>query len=147
MEESTQRYILHYFKQISFHSLMLSLEMVQQTLFFNKTMLRVMYPKELGHGSLIQQLSTVFPSCNGCPIHQTLNPIEHLWACLKLELHRRYPDTKTLRGSPDAIKCVLRVQLMEVWWDIGEEVLDRLIDSMSRRVEALLAAEGWYTDY
>src|SRR5204862_1670951 len=29
-----------------------------------------------------------------------MNPIEHLWAHLTLELHRRYPDTKYLHGSP-----------------------------------------------
>ena len=36
---------------------------------------------------------------------------------------------------------------MEVWWDIGEEVLDRLIDNMSSRVQALIEANGWYTEF
>ena len=81
------------------------------------------------------------------PNSSNMNPIENLWVHLKLELHRRYPDTKSLCGSPDAIKRVLRTQLTEVWWDIGEEVLNRLLDSMPHRVQALLAAEGWYTKY
>jgi hypothetical protein len=76
------------------------------------------------------------------PNSPNMNPIEHLWAHLKCELH-----TKTLRGSPDAIRRVLRARLMEGWWDIREEVLDQLIDSMPHRVEALLVAEGWYTGY
>jgi len=36
---------------------------------------------------------------------------------------------------------------MEVWWDIGVEVLNVLFDSMPHRVHALIEAEGWYTDY
>jgi|SRR5579859_285509 len=81
------------------------------------------------------------------PNSPDINPIENLWASLKLELHRRYPDTKTLCGSPAMIKKVLVVRLTEIWWDIHEEVLNRLIDSMPHRVQALLEAEGWYTEY
>jgi len=76
-----------------------------------------------------------------------MNPIEELWAYLKTELHRRYPDTRSLKGSNDEIKRKLQDRLWEVWWDIGEEVLNGLIDSMPRRVEALIAAWGWYTKY
>jgi len=81
------------------------------------------------------------------PNSPDMNPIEHLWAHLKLELHRRYPDTKHLHGSPDAIKRVLRERLMDIWWDIGAEVLNQLINSMPHRVQALLKAKGWYTEY
>src|SRR5579859_8086306 len=67
------------------------------------------------------------------PNSPDMNPIEHLWAHLKLELHRRYPDTKYLRGSPDTIRWTLRARLTEVWWDIGEGVLRGLIDSIECR--------------
>jgi len=76
-----------------------------------------------------------------------MNPIENLWAHLKLELHRRWPDTATIRGSPATIKAVLKRRLMEIWWDIGDGVLKDLIDSMPHRVRALLDARGWYTKY
>ncbi len=76
-----------------------------------------------------------------------MNPIEELWAHLKVELHRRDPDTKSLQGTPAAIKQKLQERLSEIWWDIGEDVLDCLIDSMPRRVKALIAARGWYTKY
>lgn len=33
-----------------------------------------------------------------------MNPIEELWAHLKVELYRRYPDTKSLQGTPAAVK-------------------------------------------
>ncbi len=81
------------------------------------------------------------------PNSPDMNPIENLWAHLKLELHRRYPDTNSLQGSPDAIKTILKTRLNEVWWQIGEEVLRNLIDSMPQRVRALLDAKGWYTKY
>ena len=38
------------------------------------------------------------------PYSPDMNIIENLWAHLKLELHRRYPDTVTLRGSPQHIR-------------------------------------------
>jgi len=76
-----------------------------------------------------------------------LNPIENLWAWLKIELHRRYPDTKYLTGGPDTIKAVLKERLLKIWWEIGEEVLNQLIESMPHRVQEVIEAEGWYTGY
>jgi Transposase/DDE superfamily endonuclease len=76
-----------------------------------------------------------------------MNLIEQLWAHLKLELHRRYPDTKHIHGSPDYVRGVLRERLIEIWWSIGEEVLNTLVESMPRRIRALIAAGGWYTEY
>jgi transposase len=54
------------------------------------------------------------------PNSPDMNPIENLWAHLKLELHRRYPDTKYLSGSPAVIRGILKRRLLEVWWAIGE---------------------------
>lgn len=81
------------------------------------------------------------------PYSPDMNLIENLWAHLKLELHRRYPDTATLSGSPQYIRQRIIERVHEVWWSIGEEVLDRLIDSMPHRVQALIKAQGWYTKY
>src|SRR2546423_4117936 len=76
-----------------------------------------------------------------------MNPIEELWAYLKTELHRQYPDTQTLQGSPTAIRRILQERLLVVWWNINERILRDLIDSMPCRVQALIAAKGWYTKY
>jgi len=76
-----------------------------------------------------------------------MNLIENLWAHLKMELYCQYPDTKTLCGGPAIVRKVLRERLAEIWWSIGEEVLDHLVDSMPYRVEALIKARGWYTKY
>jgi len=76
-----------------------------------------------------------------------LNPIENLWAWLKLELHRRYPDTKYLPGGTGAVRAVLKDRLMKIWWEIEEEVLNKLIFSMPHRVQQVIEANGWYTSY
>jgi hypothetical protein len=76
-----------------------------------------------------------------------MNLIENLWAHLKLELHRRYPDTATLHGFPTYVRQCITEQVHEVWWAIGEEMLERLIDSMPHHVQALIKARGWYTKY
>ena len=81
------------------------------------------------------------------PYSPDMNLIENLWAYLKLELYRRYPDTVTLNGSPDYIRQKISERVHEVWWSIGKEVLNHLIDSMPHRVKALVKARGWYTSY
>ena len=53
-------------------------------------------------------------SWSGRPIRHDLNLPEHLWAHLKLELHRQYPDSATLGGSPQFIKRIVCEQLMEI---------------------------------
>ena len=81
------------------------------------------------------------------PNSPDMNPIEHLWAHVKRELYRRFPDTASLQGSPETIKATLYQRLQEVWWDIGSETLIRLVESMPRRVAALERAGGWYTEF
>ena len=81
------------------------------------------------------------------PYSPDMNLIENLWAHLKLELHRRYPNTATLYGSPQYIRQQISELVHEVWWSIGEEVLERLIDSMPHRVQELIKVKGWYTKY
>ena len=81
------------------------------------------------------------------PYSPDLNPIENLLAILKLELYRRYPYTKYLRGSAEKVKNVLKERLFKIWWAIGEDVLTRLVESMPERVQAVLEADGWYTRF
>jgi len=76
-----------------------------------------------------------------------MNLIENLWAHVKIELYKRYPDTAILRGPPHIIRAKLRERLLEVWWEIGEDVLNCLVDSIVDRVQALIDAKGWYTGF
>ena len=88
-----------------------------------------------------------FPTIEWPPYSPDMNPIEELWAHLKTELHRRYPDITSLQGSQTTIRKKIQDCLWEVWWDISEEVLNGLIGSMPHRVHALISARGWYTKY
>jgi len=81
------------------------------------------------------------------PNSPDMNPIEHIWAHIKRELHRRFPDTASLSGAAETIRVTLRQRVLEVWWDIGRDLLDSLVESMPRRVAALLHAHGWYTEF
>ncbi len=68
-----------------------------------------------------------------------LNPIEHLWDHLK----------KKLGGYDKAPSGMIELweRVEEVWEKIDTEVCQNLIESMPRRVEAVLKAKGGYTKY
>jgi transposase len=68
-----------------------------------------------------------------------LNPIEHLWVHLK----------KALQGYPKPPSGVheLWSRLEEEWNKIPPEVCQRLIESMPRRIEAVIDAKGGHTKY
>jgi len=76
-----------------------------------------------------------------------LNPIEHVWAYMKRQLHRRYPDLINMAGSPEVVKEALADALQEIWKGIPQSLLESLYTSMPRRIAAVIKAEGWYTKY
>src|SRR6201991_4608073 len=68
-----------------------------------------------------------------------LNPIEHLWAHVKKELHK-YP-------VPPSSLHQLWDRLVEQWNKIPTEVCQNLIKSMPRRCRAVINAKGGHTKY
>ena len=68
-----------------------------------------------------------------------LNPIEHLWNHVKKQLLKR-PRRPT--GVHDLWDC-----LVEEWERIPVEVCRKLIESMPRRIEAVIKAKGGNTKY
>lgn len=67
-----------------------------------------------------------------------LNPIENLWAIMETNLRSQY--------SPSSLE-ELRKAVRSVWNSIPQEVLHDLIDSMPRRVNAVIEARGGATSY
>ena len=68
-----------------------------------------------------------------------INPIEDLWVHLKRAL-QRYPT------SPKGVyKLWERVEVE--WNEIAAEVCQNLIESMPRRIKAVIRAKGGHTDY
>ena len=73
------------------------------------------------------------------PQSPDLNPIEHLWYHLKMELNK----------YPTHAKGVWEIweRAAEVWNKISPEVCQKLIESMPRRIEAVIKAKGGQTKY
>jgi hypothetical protein len=68
-----------------------------------------------------------------------LNPIEHLWHHLKMELAKFETEPKNLD------ELLSRVEV--TWNSIPVDICLHLIDSMPARIEAVLKARGGYTRY
>lgn len=66
-----------------------------------------------------------------------LNPIEHLWGHLKREFS----------GPGRVRRREIFARVKEVWDQIPPEVVRRLVDSMPRRLAAVLKARGGHTKY
>lgn len=80
------------------------------------------------------------------PYSPDLNPIENLWKLLKEEICQRYPNLKSMPKNEQSLE-LLRQAAVEVWEDFGEELLENLILSMPRRLQAVVDVQGWYTKY
>lgn len=80
------------------------------------------------------------------PHSPDLNPIEVVWALLKRELFNRYPSIANGRRRIRDWE-VFREALIDSWNHIDQDVIDSLIRSMPRRIDAVKKARGWYTKY
>ena len=71
-------------------------------------------------------------------------PIEHVSKATKSILRRLYPELWRLKDNEEN-RAVEIEALKVVWQAVPQELIDKLLDSMTRRVEALQKARGWYT--
>lgn len=71
------------------------------------------------------------------PQSPDLNPIEHLWAKLKISVGKRNPTKK---------QDLYRV-LKEEWEKINKEDCLRLVNSMPKRIHEVIKANGMMTKY
>jgi hypothetical protein len=92
-------------------------------------------------------LNSAVEVLDGWPAHSPdLNPIEHMWALLKRKMKQDYPDIWLLKKNQLDIAEFTRC-LRACWWSIDQAQVDRLIDSMPKRLAAVKKAKGWYTKY
>jgi transposase len=73
------------------------------------------------------------------PQSPDLNPIEHLWQHIKMQLAKHETPAKGV--------WEIWERVAEVWNNIELEVCQNLIESMPRRVEAVIKAKGGNTKY
>ena len=73
------------------------------------------------------------------PKSPDLNPIENLWSQLKRKMSKRVTNDTTLDD--------LAVLLVEEWNGLDQNFIRRLIESMRRRCQATIDANGGHTKY
>ena len=81
------------------------------------------------------------------PYSPDLNPIEHLWYRLKELIYQRHPELMRVGGNDDKVREAMIQAMKNVWPEVGRQLMDDLIDSMTTRVNAVLDAKGWYTRF
>ena len=81
------------------------------------------------------------------PQSPDLNPIENLWVVLKAAFHKQF--TKMFNHPSKSLEARYRYGqvLQDVWYTQGRELVDALIESMPRRVQLVLEADGGWTKY
>ena len=80
------------------------------------------------------------------PYSPDLNPIENLWAELKREIYRLYPELKWAPDTQETLDQLIQAA-KEAWGNIKHDILHNLSVSMNERIEAIEEAEGWYTKF
>ncbi len=73
------------------------------------------------------------------PQSPDLNPIEQLWDVVEREIH--IMDLQPINLQQ------LRDNIMSIWTKISEECFQHLVESMPRRIKAVLMAKGGPTQY
>jgi hypothetical protein len=71
------------------------------------------------------------------PQSPDLNPIEHLWDYVKREVKK----------TPCSNRSELMLQISAAWDNIGTEVTQKLVESIPRRLQAVIDAKGGSTRY
>jgi transposase len=83
---------------------------------------------------------------NWPPYSPDLNPIENLWSILKERICTRYPELSDMPKT-QAAKDRLIEAAQELWHELEDEVFENLLNSMPKRMQAVIDADGWYTKY
>ena len=80
------------------------------------------------------------------PYSPDLNPIENLWALMKAEIYRLYPELEFANDTVETLQRLIEAA-KEAWHAIDQSILYNLSTTMPNRVQAVLEAKGWYTKY
>jgi transposase len=75
------------------------------------------------------------------PYSPDLNPIENLWALMKAELYRLYPELEYAPDTDETLDALIR-GAQEAWHNIDNGILYRLATMMENRVQVVLDADG-----
>jgi transposase len=80
------------------------------------------------------------------PYSPDLNLIENLWALMKAEIYKLHLELEYALDTNETLDALIEA-VKEVWHAIDQGILYRLATEMPNRVQAVIDAEGWYTNY
>ena len=69
-----------------------------------------------------------------------------MWEILKAEIDRAHPKLKGIGNSQATMDFMIECA-QEAWETLAPELLNKLAEGMQKRVDAVKAANGWYTKY
>jgi hypothetical protein len=75
-----------------------------------------------------------------------LNPIENLWKILKERIIQQYPELSDMPNNADSKALFIRASI-NIWEQFEEGLLNKLVSTWRKRLEAVVQAKGWYTKY
>ena len=81
------------------------------------------------------------------PYSPDLNPIEHVWWHLKKKVVEMFPEVAADKCESEDARQRLESCLQAAWDCLPDELFGKLWESMGRRIEAVIAADGWHTKY
>ena len=76
-----------------------------------------------------------------------LNPIENLWVDFKEHFHEAFVYEGLRVSTREDITTRCKELLKQLWQDQGRDMIMKLVESMPRRVAAVIAAKGEITKY
>jgi len=76
-----------------------------------------------------------------------LNPIENLWVALKAAFHKRFLELFSHPSKSLEARYRYGEVLQEVWYNQGIELITALVESMPKRIQAVLEANGGWIKY
>ena len=76
-----------------------------------------------------------------------LNPIENLWVDFKEHFHEAFVYEGLRVSTREDITTHCKELLKQLWQDQGRDMIMKLVESMPRRVAAVIAAKGEITKY
>ena len=80
------------------------------------------------------------------PYSPNLNPIENLWALLKAEILKGYPELMHLPNNASTLELLVKAA-QEAWDTLDTEIFKHLSETMPHRVADVIKYEGWHTSY
>ena len=87
------------------------------------------------------------PVMEQLPQSPDLNPIENLWVAFKAAFYEHFCEMFNNPSKSLEAQYHYGEVLQQVWYDLGQGLIDSIVESMPWRVQAVIEANGGWTKY